>query len=385
MELLENVKSVLEKYSKEFIRINDFIFDNPELGEEEFVSSEYLVNVLKNHGFEVEYPFCSMQTAFKASIIKDTSLPTICFLAEYDALPGYGEKGEAAHACGHNWIAATSLGSGILLSKLQSIYNGNIVVIGTPAEETVGGKCKMVEDGVFNDIDFVFQCHIGEKTNLNQKTLAMDSLEFEFYGRAAHAACFPEDGINALDAVNLLFAGINCLRQHVTSDVRIHGIITNGGSAPNITPDYASCRFYIRASSREYLNKIYKKVIDCAKGAELMTGTRLSFKNFENSFDNVLYIKSLQEIMEKNLKLSGIEKISYDLGSSAGSSDIGNVSQVCPTMYTEIALDAPENVKVHEKEILKYLSSEYAHEKMNKSILAMVLSAIELSQKSNKL
>ncbi|MEG0747103.1 MAG: M20 family peptidase, partial [Cetobacterium sp.] len=175
-----------------------------------------------------------------------------------------------------------------------------------------------------------------------------------------------------------------CLRQHVTSDVRIHGIITNGGSAPNITPDYAACRFYIRAGSREYLNKLYKKVIDCAKGAELMTGARLRFKNFENSFDNVRYVKSLQSIMEKNLKKVGIENISSDEESSAGSSDIGNVSQVCPTMYTEIALEAPENVKVHEKEILKYLSSEYAHDKMNKSILAMVLSAVELSQNSNK-
>lgn len=379
MTIKNRLKTILkEEYIEEFKEINDFLFDNPELGNEEYITSEYLVNYLRKNGFKMTYPYCNVETAFKGEYIRDEKLPTVAFLAEYDALPGYGIDKKPAHACGHNWIGATSLGAGVLLSKMSDILKCNIIVIGTPAEETTGEKCTLIENRVFDSIDIVFQCHIGEKTTINQGTLAIDCLEFNFKGKAAHAACFPQNGVNALDGVNLMFAGVNALRQHVLSDVRIHGIITEGGVAPNITPENSSCKFYIRAKDREYLNSVTEKVINCGKGAELMTGAKVTYKKFENSFDNIKYISILQEIMINNLKEVGINNIKDSCSDSAGSTDMGNVSQICPTMYTEISLDLPEKALVHEEKILKYLKSNYAYDKLEKSILAMCYSVIDI-------
>ena len=220
--------------------------------------------------------------------------------------------------------------------------------------------------------------HIEAFNNVNCKALAMDSLEFSFEGVAAHAASHPHKGINALDAVQLTFAGINALRQHVTPDVRIHGIVSNGGDAPNIVPEKAACTFYIRASERSYLNELTEKVINCAKGAELMTGAKLSYRYFENSFDNIINNKVLQDITKKNLVQVGITDILEGKEGPVGSTDIGNVSQVCPTMYTEIALDINPMVYVHEEAFLNYANSKEAYDKLHKSVKAMVGCALEI-------
>ena len=250
--------------------------------------------------------------------------------------------------------------------------------MGTPAEETTGGKCDLVKAGAFDDIDVCYQMHIEAFNNINCKALAIDSIEFSFRGVAAHAASHPHMGVNALDAVQLTFAGINALRQHVKSDVRIHGIVSNGGEAPNIVPEKASCKFYIRASERSYLDEVTKKVINCAKGAELMTGAKLSYRYFENSFDNIVNNKALQDITKNNLIEVGITDILEGKDGPVGSTDIGNVSQVCPTMYTEIALDINPMVYVHEKEFLNYANSEEAYDKLHKSVKAMVGCALDI-------
>ncbi|MGL5311942.1 MAG: M20 family peptidase, partial [Peptostreptococcaceae bacterium] len=185
-------------------------------------------------------------------------------------------------------------------------------------------------------------------------------------------------GINALDSVNLMFAGVNALRQHVTSDVRIHGIITNGGQAANIVPERAVCQYYIRATERKYLEEVTEKVINCAKGASLMTGAKLSYSNFENPFDNIVNVKALQDITKKNLEDVGVADFLDGTEGPTGSTDIGNVSQVCPTMYTELKLDVCPMVYVHEQEFLKYLDTEKAYDILHKSIKAMVTSAIDI-------
>ena len=379
--MIENIKQrsyeIEDELSKEIEAVSDFIFNNPELGDEEYISSKYLVDKMKEYGFNTVYPYCNLDTAFRAEL-GDESGPTIAFLAEYDALPGYGENKEPAHACGHNWIAASTLGACIVLSKLKENFKGKIVLIGTPAEESTGGKCDLVKAGAFDDIDVCYQMHIESFNNVNCKALAMDSLEFSFEGVAAHAASHPHKGINALDAVQLTFAGINALRQHVTPDVRIHGIVSNGGDAPNIVPEKAACKFYIRASERSYLNELTEKVINCAKGAELMTGAKLSYRYFENSFDNIINNKVLQDITKKNLVQVGITDILEGKEGPVGSTDIGNVSQVCPTMYTEIALDINPMVYVHEEAFLNYANSKEAYDKLHKSVKAMVGCALEI-------
>lgn len=373
------VFDTVEKFLPEFEEVSTFIFEHPELGEKEYVSSKYLTDKIRKHGFEVQYPYCDIETAFRAEL-KCGDGPKVAFLAEYDALPGYGENHDKnGHACGHNWIAALTYGVCVSLSKLKDLFKGTIVFMGTPAEETVGAKCDMIDRGAFDDIDAVFQMHLGGINNLDTVALAMDSIEFSFEGVAAHAAAYPHLGVNALDAVQLTYAGINALRQHITPDARIHGIITNGGQAANIVPHKAQCRITIRAEKREYLNTLTQKVINCARGAELMTGAKLSYRNFENSFDDLVNNENLRNLVKKNLIKTGITEFTKPNG-SFGSSDIGNVSHVCPTFYCEIDATGGKEAFVHEEGFLQVANSEEAHDKLNKSIKALVLSAIEVSQ-----
>lgn len=379
---IKNIKilarDIANEMKSEFENISDFILNNPELGGEEYISSKYLTDKIKEYGFEVTYPYLGIDTAFRAELGDDEGT-SIAFLAEYDALPGYGENNdEAAHACGHNWIAASTFGACVVLSKIKEHFKGKIVFIGTPAEETIGYKYDLVENGAFNDIDVAFQMHIESENNLNCKSLAMDSIEFEFTGVAAHAASHPHKGVNALDSVNLMFAGVNALRQHVTSDVRIHGIITNGGQAANIVPEKAVCQYYIRAQERTYLEEVTEKVINCAKGASLMTGAKLNYKNFENPFDNIINVKSLQALTKKNLEEVGVVDFLDGMDGPTGSTDIGNVSQVCPTMYTELKLDVSPMVYVHDKAFLKYLDTNKAYDILHKAIKSMVTSSLEI-------
>lgn len=363
---------IVDACMPEIQKINEYIFDHPELGNEEFLSSQYLVDVLKEHGFHVTYPYLDMPTAFMAEF-KQNEGEKVAFLAEYDALPGY-KKGNA-HACGHNWISATCVGAAICLSKLSD-FSGSVIVIGTPAEETTGGKCELVEKGAFKDIDACIQMHLGAENNIEVKTLAMDSYEFNFKGVASHSAAYPENGINALDAVQLMFAGINALRQHIRSNARIAGIITNGGKACNIVPDLASCRFYIRAATREYVNELTQKIINCAKGACLMTGCTVEYHTFENHFDQLTYDAKLQSMLKQNLMDLGITHFIKD--EAAGSSDIGNVSQVCPCVYCEIETGANPKVYAHEKEFLEYVHGKSSEKTLNLATKAMAYTAYQV-------
>ncbi|MBQ3437065.1 MAG: M20 family metallopeptidase [Fusobacterium sp.] len=375
----EELYKVEENLANEIENINEYIFNHPELGNEEFISSKYLVEKLREHNFEVVYPYLELNTSFRAEFKKGNGRFKIAFLAEYDALPGYGvNKDENAHACGHNWIAASTLGAAMTLAKSNIDFEGTIVVIGTPAEETVGGKCELVKKGAFEDIDAVIQMHLGAETNINVTTLAMDSIEFNFKGLASHAAAYPEKGINALDAVNLMFAGVNALRQHVRSDSRIAGIINNGGSACNIVPDKASCKYYIRASEREYLEELTQKIINCAKGAALMTGAELDYCYFENSYDNLVYNESLRKLLKQNLIDLGVENFVPEDKNASGSSDIGNVSMVCPTVYCEIDTGARPKVFAHHETFLDYVHGENAKNTLHISTKAMAYTALQI-------
>jgi amidohydrolase len=373
-ELKKEAFKIEDEMAGEIEGISDFIFNHPELGGEEFESSKFLANLLSNYGFEVVYPYLNIPTAFRAEI-GTQDRPAFAFLAEYDALPGMGDDGSPAHACGHNWISATSVGAGLVLGRIKEKLPGRIVVFGTPAEETLGYKVNMVEKGAFETIDAAFQLHLENNNLLNTSALAMDALEFEFTGKAAHAASFPHEGINALDAVNLTFAGINALRQHVTSDVRIHGIITKGGEAPNIVPDYCACRFYVRANRRHYLNKVSERIINCARGAAFMTGAKLTVNRFENPLDDLVINPVLRKIGEQNLRMAGFDDFK-EIDEFPGSSDIGNVSHVVPTVYGYI--DIGPKVEVHEREFVKYANGPDAKIRLHKAVKGMVGTTIDV-------
>lgn len=375
MDLHKKVNKTALLLKSQIENISEYLFCHPELGDSEFLSSKYLVDLLKENGFEIEYPYLGIETAFKAEF-GDNDGPRIAFLPEYDALPGYGPDKKNAHACGHNWIAAITVGAALVLSKLQDDFKGKIVVIGTPAEETVGRKVDMVNKGAFENIDAVFQMHLGANTSLNSSSLAMDAFEFKFNGKASHAASSPHEGINALDAVNLTFAGISALRQQLKSDVRIHGIVTEGGYAPNIIPEQCTCRFEVRSEKRSYLNEVSERVKNCAKGAALMTGAKLEISNFENSFDDLTVSSTLTEIAKKNLEKCGIKDF-IDRKDPPGSTDLGNVSYVCPTMYGNIGV-GDGKTKPHEEKFLDYVNSTEAKEKALMVVQALCYSALEL-------
>ena len=365
------------KFASEFEEISTFIYRNPELSAEEFKSAEYLVDYLRNKDFNVIYPYGNEETAFRADKVNGEG-PVIAILAEYDALPGFGENGEPAHACGHNWIAAVAAGTGVVLGEMLDHFKGTVSVIGTPAEETYGGKILMLEEHLFDDVDIVLEAHMEERTDIMAPALAMDSLRFSFKGKAAHAAQYPHEGVNALDAVMLTFAGINAMRQQDTPEIRVHGIITDGGQAVNIIPEKAECDFYVRGKKRAYVNRITERVINCAKGAELMTGAELTITRPDPSFDDIVTIPILGELAEKNMQANGFGRVYRDWEATPGSTDIGNVSNRVPTLYTEIALDDNILFKVHNAEAVKYADSDMAHARLHQMIKSFAGIALDL-------
>lgn len=372
------VRDTEKKFAEEFEEINHYIYSHPELGLKEYESSEYLVEYIKKKGFKVEYPYSGFDTAFRAEY--GTKGPKIAFLAEYDALPGYGNKKVNGHACGHNWIASTAAGAAVVLAELSEQIGARVVLIGTPAEETYGTKVEMVDSGVFDDIDVVMQAHLSHATCTCSVALAMDALVFEYKGKASHSAGAPWNGINALDAVQLLYAGINALRQHVMPDTRIHGIVTEGGQAANIVPDKASCMFYVRSSTREYLNTVIPKIRNVAKGAALMTGAKLKMTRPELALDNLINLPVLEELANTYYEANGMKPtVTPEMAAQiAGSTDIGNVSHACPTMYVEVGLDGTDMFLAHEESALKLVDGHEARKKMHQTICAMTGAAIEL-------
>lgn len=374
-ELKERLLQTASELEQTIQTISTHLFNNPELSGEEFKSVSFLASVMKSHGFSITESYCGLPTAFLAR--KGTGDgPVIAFLAEYDALPGFGPDQKPAHACGHNWLAAASCGAAIVLAKAAEQLSGEILLIGTPAEETTGGKVDMVQAGAFDGIDAVLQMHLENATMLNTRALAMDAIEFSFKGMASHAAQYPHEGINALDAVNLTFAGINALRQHVKPDIRIHGIVTQGGQAPNIVPETAACQFYIRANERSELNMVTEKVINCARGAGLMTGAALSHNYYENHFDNLYNNPILQQTVLENMKWAGISDISMDPEEFPGSSDIGNVSHRAPTVYATLGIG--QGPSVHEEGFLEAANGPAAVEQLKKAVLSMAGTALDI-------
>jgi len=324
------------KVSQKIIAEKDLIYkialdigENPELGLAEFKASALLSDTLQDIGFEVERGVGGLKTAFRASL--GTGGPNIAVLLEYDALPDLG------HACGHNLIAAGGLGAALGLAPFLAEMGGQLTVLGTPAEETAGGKAVLVEQGLFHSIAAAMMWHPSCENLLMSTSTALDAYEFTFLGRAAHAADSPWAGINALDGVIQLFNGVNALREHLADGVRIHGIITDGGKTPNIVPAAAKARFYLRAPGRRDLDEVVEKVKAAAQGAALISGTQVEWRKFENSNDNLKPNRALALAFGANLERLGVLEIE-EFAPGSGSSDMGNVSQVVPAIHPYLSI-----------------------------------------------
>lgn len=361
--------SEVERHRDELVALSLRIHDNPELGFKEFQASAWLTEYLESHGFHVEGGVAGLSTAFKARY--GSNSPVIGMVAEYDALPKMG------HACGHNIIAASAVGASLALKGVIDGVGGTVVVVGTPAEELYGGKVTMVERGAFSDLDAAMLTHPGVKDTATSWALACIGLEVEFFGKAAHAASRPEDGINALEAMIQSFNGINSLRQHIKDKARIHGIITDGGEAANIVPAHSAGTFLVRAEDDEYLEQLREKVLNCFKGAAAATGARLEYRWGDIKYAAMRSNQALAELYARNMESLGRKIVPRDPSRGMGSTDMGNVSMVVPSIHPTVAI-APSHVLAHSPDFAVAAASPEAQKGLLDAAKAMAMTAVDL-------
>ena len=351
------------------------IHGRPELGYQEVHAASLLCDLLSTGGIEVERTLAGLETAFRGRLPGAPRRPAIAVLAEYDALPKIG------HGCGHNLIGVSAAGAAIAAAALGGELPGSVVVLGCPAEESAvddsGGKIKLLAAGAFDEIDAAIMMHPGT-IDLVPVTgsLASAGLEFEFFGKAAHAAIEPEEGINALDAVIQTFVGVNALRQHVRSDVRMHGIITDGGQSPNIVPAHACCRFRVRSENREYLAQVIKRVRACAEAAATATGARLASRATAAMYEEMRPNKTVAELMSNHMVHLGRVLHTAPVTSKA-SSDLGNVSQRIPAACATVKI-AEMGVAFHSAQFAAASASDAGRRALLDGAKTLVLTAIDL-------
>ncbi len=349
-KILKDVNANLQ----ECISLNDYLADNPEVSGEEAESSKRIVELLKEKGFTVEYPFAGFDYAFKASHGSNNHEYRVAILTEYDALP------ELGHACGHCVSGSISVLASLALINVQDELDIDIHVIGTPQEETEGAKTIMSRNGIFDEYDMAMMVHLYDQNLIYCNLLGLLSRQFEFRGKAAHASAAPWEGVNALNAAQLMFHGVDMMRQHVTPDVRIHGIYKKSGVAANIVPEFASVHFYIRALDNDYLENVLQRVNDCALGAAIATQTtwetyptETDYKSLKRNPAGESVIKEVYEELE--IQINGDHSLLF------GSSDIGDVSFKCPAFHPALQL-VEKGVAIHTREFAASVKSQRAHD-----------------------
>ncbi len=327
--LCQNIIAAIDAATDELVELAKFIHANPELGLEEYKASAKCVETLARHGFEVEKGVADLPTAFIGKI--GQGHPCIGILVEYDALAVVG------HGCGHNLLAGATIGAGIGAKVIVDQLPGSVYVFGTPGEEGKGGKVYMVNAGLFEGVDLVLGTHphpvyaTVPTVPGSGNALACWGVEVEFFGKPAHAARDPHNGINALNAVIETFNGINALRQHIKPATRIHGVIRHGGDAVNVVPEYAKAELLIRAETRRQRDELVEKVRHIAEGAAQITGARLQWLPSDVPYDEVIPNYTVSRRIKANFDSGGLFTAPAKPGPGLASSDIGNVSHVVPT------------------------------------------------------
>ena len=364
-------KQSVESHKQQLVQLSFDIHDNPELGFKEEKAAAWLTSYLGDNGFHVERGIAGLPTAFRATYGKQG--PRIALLAEYDALPKVG------HGCGHNIIGVSAVGAGVACKHAVDQLGGSIVVMGTPGEEVLGGKIDLVKAGAFIEMDVAMIVHPDTRNTPTQEALAASTLEVEFFGRPAHAASQPHKGINALDAMVLSFTAINSLRQHIRGDARIHGIITDGGEAPNIVPAHSAATFLVRALDDDYLTELKDRVLNCFKGASMASGARLEYAWKNRPYAPMKNNMTLAGLFKQNLESLGRRVDDFDRHSGLGSTDMGNVSQVVPSIHPTIAI-APREVLLHSPEFATATVSEAGQNGLLDAAKAMAITVVDILQ-----
>jgi len=365
------IKEAVELERQQLIQLSLKIHDSPELGLEEEKASAWLIGYLQDNGFNVERAIAGLGTAFRAAYGRGS--PKIALLAEYDALPGIG------HACGHNIIGTAAAGAGVASKSIIDQLGGSVVVLGTPAEEGLGGKIDMAKAGAFQGMGVAMIVHPDVRNIITIEALACSTLDVEFFGKPAHAAAQPHEGINALEAMILAFTSINSLRQHMKAGGRIHGIITDGGEAPNIVPAHSAGVFLVRASDNEYLDELKDKVLNCFTGASTASGARLEYRWRDKAYAPMKNNSTLAQLFSQNLESLGRSVEAFQPEFGFGSTDMGNVSQLVPSIHPTIAIASAE-VLIHTPQFAAAAASEAGQEGLMDAAKAMAMTVFDILQ-----
>jgi amidohydrolase len=369
-QLKDAIGTRIDALRPELERVSRDIYANPEIAYEERQAAGWLAELLKKHGFSVELGVANTPTAFVATRRNGTG-PTVAFLAEYDALRGLG------HGCGHNLIATASTGAGIALADALDGLRGRVLVIGTPAEEGGGGKIRLINAGIFQEVDAAMMFHPDTKTQVLHWALAVTHMHFEFIGRAAHASGDPEKGINALDAFVLAYNGVSLLRQQLKEGSRLHGFLKEGGTAPNIIPERTSGEFLVRARDQAYMEELVQKVKNIFQAAALATGCSLNLSFDEAPYSDLRSNPVLARLFEENMRRVGLDPVDGVPWEGAGSTDMGNVSHVVPALHPTVAI-ASADVPGHSQGFLEASGSLRGYQAMIDAAKALAMTGADL-------
>lgn len=330
---------------------------------------------LEERGFAVERGAHGLATAFRATF--GSGDPTVAVLCEYDALPGIG------HACGHNLIATSGVATGLALAEVLGEGDGTIVVLGTPAEERDGGKADLIRNGAFEGVDAAMMMHPGGQSaqmppgsvRVRAKPNALHALTVRYAGKNAHAAGRPWDGLNALDAMLHAYGGISLLRQQMRPSARVHGIITEGGQAPNIIPDKTAAYFYVREDTVAHLEELKPRVVACFEAAALATGTTLDLTWEGNPYTDMQNSSPLADTYEKWAVEQGMVPVEPEQAGS-GSTDMGNVTYAVPGLHPSYSVESKAGN--HNAGFTEAAGSEEGHARMIVASKALALTVIDL-------
>ena len=364
------VRSVVEHQTGDLLALSHRIHTQPEIAFQEEQASTWVADALETRGFRVVRAVAALPTAFKAEFGSGSLNIGIC--AEYDALPGIG------HACGHNVIAAAAVGAATALSEVADDLNLTITVLGTPAEEGGGAKILMLQRGVFDGLNASMMIHPHATERDTMGTLAVSQIYVDFYGRPAHAAARPEQGRNAASALALAQVGIGVLREHIADSARVHGIVVNGGDAPNIVPAHTRGRWFIRTPFASDLEQLEPRVYDVFKGAALMTGCDVEIVKSAPTYSELSADPALSALWRSNASALGRQSLPLQPGDSAASTDMGNVSLAMPAIHPLIAMDA-RGANIHERGFAEHAVSASADSAVVDGAIAMAWTAIDMA------
>jgi len=371
----ELAETRFSEYEGQLQALSRWMYEHPELAFEEVQTSARMADLLATAGFTVTAPAYGLDTAFEATV--GTSGPRVVICAEMDALPDVG------HACGHNIIATAGLGAGIALVPVAEALGIRVTVLGTPAEEHFGGKINLIDAGAFNDVAAAMMIHPSPIDVVDPAFLAVDHLDVEFIGKAAHASSAPELGLNALDAAVQAYMSVAALRQHILDSDRVHGIITHGGSAPNVVPDYAAMSWNVRSATDARLDVLVERVKDCFKGAALATGCTVNIKTVGQRYKDLRTDKLLARLYAENSDLVGrpMPYFSEITVQASGSTDMGNVSHEVPSIHPMLSLDCDPAVN-HQREFAAATLTDKGMATIREGALAMAWTAIDLAEQN---